>query len=493
MKLQQLFADFSEVQQSLPALEISTICFDTRKVVEGAIFVAIQGEKLDGHDFLDEAVRKGAFALVVQKPVKPSLAFAGPVIQVKNTREALDRLASTFFWNPSRELFCAGVTGTNGKTSITYLVEALMNSGGLSTGVIGTINHHFKDQIWSTERTTPDPVELQSRLKDFLELGAKACVMEVTSHALEQKRVESVLFNCALFTNLTRDHLDYHKTMGAYFSAKERFFTELLAGSPKFPLWAIVNTDDAYGRQIRIEEPVQLLSYGQRGADFRFQVDEESFSGTRFTLFTPVGEFTYESPLVGLHNVYNAVASIAAAFVSGVPLEKTQVSLKNFSGIPGRLQHVSTFRGGVAFVDYAHTPDGLDKVLTFLYNLRNRQKRQSAKIYTVFGCGGDRDKGKRPLMAQIAQKYSDVVVVTSDNPRTEDPQSIVDEICTGLTSLSSVHKEVDRRKAIEWALSQAGPEDVVLVAGKGHEDYQIIGTQKINFSDVEVIRQFKGT
>lgn len=494
MKLQQIFSSL-DLQQGLPPLEISQITQDTRNVLPGSVYVAICGEKRDGHDYLDEAIAKGALVLVVENINKVPAHFTGTVIEVKDSRETLDHLASAFYWHPGRELFCIGVTGTNGKTSITYLVEALFNRDQKWTGVIGTINHHCRGQVWPTEMTTPDPLFLQKRLREFCDLGAKAAAIEVSSHALMQKRVQSVPFDCVVFTNLTRDHLDYHKTMGNYFLAKQKLFTEMIWMTSKKPSWAIVNSDDIYGRRLRIAEPATLWTYGRKSADFQFRDEEFDYGFTKFLAITPIGEQVIEMKMGGLHNIYNALAALAVGAAGGLTLESMAHALKDFSGVPGRMQLIENSRSLSVLVDYAHTPDALENTLQSLNEIRRLKKNKAGKIWCVFGCGGDRDAGKRPLMARVAAKQADHIVVTSDNPRHEDPLKIIQEINSGFAvgEKDKIKIEPDRQKAIEMALTLADSQDVVLIAGKGHEDYQIIGDQRIHFSDEDVVRKyFKG-
>lgn len=490
MKLQELFLNFEDQQPGLPPLEISQVTQDTRTILPDSIYVAIRGEKKDGHDFLEEAQKKGATVFVVEDRQKVPANFSGLVIEVKDTRKVLDHLASAFYSRPGRELFCVGVTGTNGKTTTTYLIEALLNFKKKWTGVIGTINHHCREKAWPSEMTTPDPLFLQKRLREFCELGAQAAALEVSSHALIQKRVESVPFDCVVFTNLTRDHLDYHKTMENYFLAKQRLFTDFLWATNKNPCWAIVNADDKYGRRLKIAEAAELWTYGHKYSDFSFRFEKFDYGRTEFLAVTPLGEVMVQMNMSGLYNIYNALAAMAVGAAAGLDLGEMAVALKNFSGVPGRMQFVENSRGPAVLVDYAHTPDALESSLSTLKEIRRTKK--TGQIWCVFGCGGDRDAGKRPLMATIAAAGADQVVVTSDNPRTEDPLKIIQEINAGFVGVSKekIKIEPDRKKAIEIALTLAAKDDVVLIAGKGHEDYQIIGEEKIHFSDVETVQKF---
>ena len=468
--------------------ECIEICTDTRQVKIGCAFVAVQGQKFDSHSQLAQVVEHGAVVLIVEKDiVRPSLsAFKGLVLEVENSRVALALLAAKWFNNPSNEMLCFGVTGTNGKTSCTYMMEHLMNSVRIDCGVIGTVNHHLRDKVWPTEATTPGPLELHARLREMREAGARGLAMEVSSHALDQYRVSGVHFNVVMFTNLTRDHLDYHESMEQYFAAKQKLFSDLLWQSNKVPTFAVINVDDPWGRKLRIPAYAGLWTYGTSAhSDWRFKLLDMGYAITRFELQTPFGPYTASLPLCGVHNVYNAVGVIAAAAALGVPPEFSIQQMNLFKGVPGRLQVVSNSRQLNVLVDYAHSPDALENVLNSLVAVRQQSQATHSRIITVFGCGGDRDKGKRPQMAAIAEKKSDVVIVTSDNPRTEDPMAIINDILAGFDKMKP-EVVVDRRLAIGRALQICEPQDVVLIAGKGHEDYQIIGTEKTHFSDVEV-------
>lgn len=469
------------------------------------VFVAVRGSQQDGHQYLPQIMGSdiSVAAIVADESTIRQMQAEGrlnakllsriPILLVADTRFALDLLARRQYFDPSHRLLCFGVTGTNGKTSTVYLLEHLLNKAGLKAGVMGTIDHHLDEQIWPSSHTTPAPVQLQARLAQMKELGAQAVAMEVSSHALDQHRADGVQFNVAIFTNLTRDHLDYHQTEKAYFAAKQRLFTDLLGDSQKIPLMAIVNIDDSWGRRLRVTARAALWTIGKsKTADFNFRVLSQDFSGQKFKLQTPLGDFEAELPLIGEHNLYNAVGAIAAVTTVGVPLEKSLKSLPDFAGIPGRLQRVPDPRGRSVFVDYAHTPDALENVLKTISQIRQQQSGQQPRILTLFGCGGDRDTGKRPQMARIAAQFSDRVWVTSDNPRSENPQAIIDDILRGFQAndLTKVKQQVDRALAIEEILQEAQSGDVVLIAGKGHETYQEILGEKRDFSDVLVAEKF---
>ncbi len=499
MKLQQLLsidtaqnirADLEQVMQT----EVSGLYFDARQLVksgqQGSVFVAIRGNQADGHNYISDAIKAGAIAVVVEDETLVPKDYSGYVYLVPDTRQMLDLLAARFYDYPSQKLFCFGVTGTNGKTSITYLLEHILNAKNKSTGVIGTVNHRVGHKTWENQGTTPDPVTLQSRLHDFVSEGAVAAALEVTSHALDQRRADSVHFNTVIFTNLTHDHLDYHQDMKHYFESKQKLFTDLMWSSLKRPLFAVINIDDEYGRKLKLAEPVLGWTYGQQESDFQFKILKMNFNETEFELKTPLESLTVKVPLTGVHTIYNVVASLAAALTSGVTLEQGLKALMDFKGIPGRLQKVVHTSDKTVFIDYAHTPDALENSLKSLLKVKT-DARLSNQIITVFGCGGDRDKTKRPKMAEIAARLSDYVFLTSDNPRTEDPNTILADAELGFPKgFSNYTKEVDRAVAIQQAINIAKPGDVVLIAGKGHEDYQIIGTTKTHFSDYEMAEKY---
>ncbi|MCM2353439.1 MAG: UDP-N-acetylmuramoyl-L-alanyl-D-glutamate--2,6-diaminopimelate ligase [Pseudobdellovibrio sp.] len=499
MKLQQLLS-FSDLgTQSQPEAlekEVTGIFFDARQIEksgqQGSVFVAIKGTQADGHKYIGDAIKAGAIALVVEDKSAVPADYQGHVSVVPDSRQMLDLLAARFYDYPSQKLFCFGVTGTNGKTSITYLLEHILNARGKSTGVIGTVNHRAGHKTWENQGTTPDPVTLQSRLNDFIKEGAIAAALEVTSHALDQRRADSVHFNTVIYTNLTHDHLDYHNDMKSYFESKQRLFTDLMWSSLKRPLFAIINIDDEYGRKLKLAEPVLGWTYGQKESDFQFKILKMNFAETEFELKTPLETIIVKVPLTGVHTIYNVVASLAAGLTCGVTLEQGIKALADFNGIPGRLQKVVHSSDKTVFIDYAHTPDALENSLKSLLKVKTDAKLTS-RVITVFGCGGDRDKTKRPKMAEIAARLSDYVFLTSDNPRTEDPMTILSDAEKGFpANFKNYTKEVDREKAIAQAIAMAKPGDVILIAGKGHEDYQIMGTTKTHFSDYEVAEKYLG-
>lgn len=494
MKLSQLFSIFPQLRWGNAAeFEVSQITPDSREVKSASVYVAIRGNSSDGHKFLANAIASGAIALVVEDDQDIPKSFSGAIVKVSSTRQALEQLAQRYYGNAANDLFCFGVTGTNGKTTITYMIEKIMTEFGWPTGVIGTIDHHLGQKKWISQLTTPDPLTLQKRLREFVDLGARAAAFEVSSHALSQSRADTLPFAVGIFTNFTRDHLDYHKTMDNYFAAKERLFSQLLGRHSSVAV-AVLNGDDPWIRKTAVKEGVSKWWYGQKSADFEFKIVRQDLNGSVFLLKTPRGSLEFVLPCTGLHNVYNATAAVAASLAAGVSLETAAKAMSQFYGAPGRLEKVPNDRGLHIFVDYAHTDDALRTVLTALADVR-RQSGAKGRIITVFGCGGDRDRGKRPLMAKAASEQSDVLVVTSDNPRSENPRSIIDEILVGVPDQWSGERyvEIDRRAGIARALQSARDGDVILIAGKGHEDYQIIGDQRLSFSDKqEVINLLKG-
>lgn len=493
VRLSQLFAAFPSANMGKNASEIvQTLCLNSRIATDRDVFIAHRGESIDSHKFLPEVCGRGVLAVVVESVENIPKNFAGGILKVSSAQTATAMLAREFYKNPSGQLISLGVTGTNGKTSVTYMLEKIFSDVGWPCGVIGTINHHLQEKVWPTDLTTPDAVSLQGRLREFVDFHAKCLAFEVSSHALAQHRVDGIDFDVGIFTNLTRDHLDYHQTMENYFAAKERLFSELLAQSGKANPAAIINTDDEWGRKIKVPAKVRKIDYGQNSQQFTFTLRSEDFSGSHFQLKSPEGTYDGFVPVIGLHNVYNSVAALAAGFAVGVPVAQGLKALKSYVGVLGRLERVPNSKGLNVFVDYAHTSDALEKVLTALAQVRANSRVQS-KITTVFGCGGDRDKGKRPMMLQTALRFSDRVVLTSDNPRTEDPQQIINDCLANLTGVQDrqqLKTEVKRKDAIHIALSDAQENDVILIAGKGHEDYQIIGREKLPFSDVQVVKEF---
>ena len=464
--------------------DVRGLTTNSQKVRPGDIFIALSGLHYDGHQFVAAAYSLGAVAAVVERPVE-----AGGIVQivVDDTYQALAAIANNFYGHPSRSFLLYGITGTNGKTSISYLLEAIFRRAGRPCGVIGTIGAHLGKKFYPLGNTTPFPDILQKVLWQMKRQQAAVVAMEVSSHSLVQHRVDGCEFDVAIFTNLTRDHLDFHGSFENYFQAKSLLFRRLADfGNKKYPRFAIINTDDEWGQKMVKLSPVSVLTYGRsKRCDFYFRDIKFSPHLTRFYLECPWGNFIVRSPLIGQYNVYNVVAAMAASFCQGVSREKILAAVEDFSNIPGRLERVEAGQPFTIFVDYAHTDDALANVLKTL--------RQIApdRIITVFGCGGERDRTKRPLMGEVASEYSDWVIVTSDNPRGEDPERITLDIELGIRRKGRTNYQViiDRQQAIAMALTMARRGDIVLLAGKGHENYQIVGDKKILFNDQQIARK----
>ncbi len=481
------------ISPELDDVKIKGISADSRQVKQGYIFVAIPGTEFDGRQFINDAVEKGASALLmpsqdVHRYIK-TVPGALPVMGVDDPRFSTGLLASAFYGNPSEKMALIAITGTNGKTTITYLLEGIFSKAGLNPGVIGTVNQRHCGKEVPSELTTPGAIKLQEILADMSEQGAKAVALEVSSHALDQQRISGCSFAASVFTNLGRDHLDYHQDMDQYFHAKVKLFLDYPSDT------AIINIDDLYGRRLWKIVQRKKISYGlSPEADVRPEFQSINIDGITGKLTTPKGPVSIKSRLIGLHNLYNILAAVAASITLGIDPDYIQTGIETITRIPGRLDPVHTPRGVTAFVDYAHTPDALESVLNCLIRLGSKP------LICVIGCGGDRDRGKRPLMAQAAASLADIVVLTSDNPRTEDPLAILDQMLNGLRDLPPHHPATkaevevipDRRDAILWAAEQVRPGACLLVAGKGHETYQIIGNKRLAFDDMEILKEAFG-
>jgi len=460
---------------------VQRLTADSRHVVPETLFVAVRGLHADGHRFLDEALAKGATALVVEEcpsVLQQRAQQAGcTVVQVPNSRQAFALLASAYYGHPGQHLRLIGITGTNGKTTTSYIVEAILQAAGKAVGVIGTISYRLGVQHLPASHTTPDALQLQELLAQMVQANIGYTVMEVSSHALDQERVWGCRFEAAVFTNLSRDHYDYHGSAETYFAAKARLFQELPA------VWHILNLDDPYGQRLLHMSRARLLTYGLEGeATFKPSVVQHGLDGIRFTLSTTKGQLEIASPLVGRHNVYNLLAGIAVAVALDIDAGAITQGIAQLQCVPGRLERVDCGQDFAVFVDYAHTPDALEQVLQLV------RAETTGRLITVFGCGGDRDPGKRPLMGQVSTRLSNYTIITSDNPRTEEPQCIIDAIVTGVEQSRAYVTMPDRQEAIEHAITIAQPRDTIVIAGKGHEDYQILGQTRRHFDDCEVAR-----
>lgn len=464
--------------------EVVALAADSRKVVPGSLFVAVRGVAADGHAHIGAALAAGAVAIVAERA--PDELPAGVTwVHVSDTRRALGRLASEFFGRPSEALKVVGVTGTNGKTTTTFLLHAIMKRALHRAGLLGTIRIDDGESIQDATHTTPSAEALQGLLRRMLDHGCRAVAMEVSSHGIDQQRSEAVAFDVAVFTNLSQDHLDYHGTMDRYFEAKLGLFEQLVSTPRNKKPVAVVNLDDAYGRQVaeRLDGRLALVKYGLGvHSDFRANNIRQTAKGTEFELSAKGRSFLVRSPLIGRFNVYNALAALAAAQAVGISIRDAVAALAEAPQVPGRMENVGTRDGVTVFVDYAHTPDALDNACRTLREL------EPTRLITVFGCGGDRDRGKRPLMAAAAARHSDACLITSDNPRSEQPEAILREIEAGIGRVPS-RTVADRREAIRLAIHAAEPGDIVLIAGKGHETYQDFGSHRSHFDDREEARR----
>jgi UDP-N-acetylmuramoyl-L-alanyl-D-glutamate--2,6-diaminopimelate ligase len=498
MRLDDLLAglDTLDMHEVFPDMEVTAVTCDSRAVAPGSIFVAVPGTRSDGHQYIADALKAGATLVVQSKPLERTVS--GSFLRVSDCREMYAMLATRLAGDPSTRLRVIGVTGTNGKTSTTLIARHLLNFGGHRAAALGTLGllKPGSDTFEHRGLTTPDAADLQRLLRELVDEGVTHLVMEVSSHALVQHRVTGVQFTGAVFTNLSQDHYDYHESRDAYIEAKARLFTHHLVQSGGY---AVFNTDDEVGADISQRFPGIGVSIGKSSknnlvlANMQSGIDGLSWELTLKNGIWPesrdpgVNHAELSSPLIGAYNIYNCTAAASVALLEGLSLPRVALGLREFSNIPGRLQPVPNSRGIHVFVDYAHTPDAVRNVLTALLAGR----ASGSRVITVLGCGGDRDQAKRPLMGSAAQELSDLTVITSDNPRSEDPAAIIDQIFTGIDPAGSeVRREVDRRSAIQLALNEARQGDVVVIAGKGHEDYQILAESTIYFSDVEEVAAY---
>jgi UDP-N-acetylmuramoyl-L-alanyl-D-glutamate--2,6-diaminopimelate ligase len=462
---------------------VTGVAYDSRLVEPGHVFVALKGARADGTAFVQQAIDRGAVAVVAEQPPLPGVRV--PWAVVDEARLALARLAAAFFRHPSAEMQVVGITGTNGKTTTAYLVSSIFEAAGIPCGMLGTVVYRIGDELREATRTTPEAPDVQRLLREMADRGSGACAMEVSSHALALRRVDEVSFAAGVFTNLTRDHLDFHADMEGYFEAKRRLFEMLPRDRP-----SLLNVDDPRGPALAeiVGRPVTYAI--SRPADITPGPLSSSLDGLTFDVRTPRGTLHLRSRLVGRPNVYNILAAVATGVALDLPFDAIERGIQALDGVPGRFQIVSSDKDGVTvIVDYAHTDDALRNLL------ETARPLASGRLITVFGCGGDRDRPKRPLMGAVAGRLSDLIIVTSDNPRSEDPRKIIEEIQLGITpdtrrdSGQRLLSIVDRLEAIGKAIELARPGDVVLVAGKGHEKYQVIGDEVLSFDDVAVARE----
>ena len=465
---------------------ITDITADSRTVQAGSLFIALRGATVDGHKFLPMAAAKGAVAALVEEvPQEPPEGVT--LLVVPDTRAAMELITPYFYDYPGKRLRMVGVTGTNGKTTTTNIIRLILRKAGHKVGLIGTINIMIEDEETVSHNTTPDVVDLQKTLYAMVCAGCDYCVMEVSSHALALKRVAGIEYDCAVLTNITQDHLDFHKTMENYRDAKSLLFEHLTDGN-KTNKNAVFNMDDPSSAVIKARTKARAWTYGKGEENdihpLHFTVAPKHM---QLALATPVGEMDLELKITGEFNVYNVMSAVGAMLAEGISKETIVAVLDGFDGVPGRFQLVEAGQPYTVIVDYAHTPDGLENVLHTARSITR------SKLWVVFGCGGDRDNKKRPIMGGLALELADKVVVTSDNPRTEDPERIIDEIFTALQNVPAgkeVFRLSDRREAINFALANAAAEDVILIAGKGHENYQILKDRTIHFDDKEVVLEY---
>lgn len=480
MKLKELLQGLIyEIQQGTTELEISDIEYDSRKVERGDLFVCITGFQTDGHKYIPMALEKGAAALLCEHPVE-DVGEDVTVILTENNRAALAQLSANFYGHPSAQMRVIGVTGTNGKTSTTYLMKSILDRAGRKVGIIGTIENRIGEKILKAERTTPESKELQALFRQMREEEVTDVVMEVSSHSLDLHRVDGIAFDIAIFTNLTQDHLDYHKTMENYRAAKGLLFERAEK--------SVINLDDAAGAYMQAQSKGEVLTFGvDTKADLMAENIHISAEGTAFDMLWQGKRYPIKLHTPGRFSVYNALGTAGACLLLGIAPEEIAAGLAENTGISGRFQAVRSRKGCQAVIDYAHTPDGLENVLN------TAREFVKGRVIAVFGCGGDRDKTKRPIMGEIGGRLADYCIITSDNPRTENPSAILEDVEAGVKKTACPYEKIaDRREAIQKAAAMAGEGDVILIAGKGHETYQIFAEETIHFDDMEEIRRAFG-
>ncbi len=464
-------------------IEVNDIKVDSRKIEQGDLFICLPGFATDGHEYAQKAVDNGAVAIMCER----ELSVEVPQIIVKDARFAMAFLSDKFYNHPSSRLRVIGVTGTNGKTTTTFLIDKIITDQNHVTGLIGTIKMKIGSEVVNVKNTTPDAIDLHKNFDKMIKVGSEYVTMEVSSHALDIGRVRGVDYNIAVFTNLTQDHLDYHGTMEKYREAKGLLFSQLGNAYGKDIKYAVLNADDKASQYFNRITAAQVITYGiDSDADVRATNLSITEQGTSFTLKSFKGIIDINLKMIGKFSVYNSLAAITVALIENIALDEIKKSIEDITGVDGRFELVTLNQDFTVIVDYAHTPDGLENVLKTI------KEFVKGKIYCVFGAGGDRDKTKRPLMGNIATTYSDIAIVTSDNPRTENPEQIIKDIVEGIEKNESENFSYttinDRKKAIEFAINNAEKGDVVIIAGKGHETYQILNDKVIHFDDREVAR-----
>ncbi|MDX8364968.1 UDP-N-acetylmuramoyl-L-alanyl-D-glutamate--2,6-diaminopimelate ligase [Cytobacillus sp. IB215665] len=476
--LQSLLYDFPRKVAENPT--ITSIETNSRDVKQGSLFICIKGYTVDGHDFAQEAINKGAVAVIAEKPLDVDV----PVVVVQDTTRAVSVIADAFYDQPTKRFRLIGVTGTNGKTTTTHIIEEVFQHAGQNTGLIGTNTIKINNQTYGVKNTTPEALTLQKTFNEMVDNQVDTAIMEVSSHALDLGRTFGCDFDVAVFTNLTQDHLDYHDTMAEYRRTKGLLFAQLgNSYNHSNPKYAILNADDHASDEFRRSTAATVITYGvENRSDFMAKHIKMTPSGTKFELITPYETFKVSMKLIGLFNAYNVLAATAACFVSGISLSSIISTIETLEGVSGRFEVVDGGQDYTVIVDYAHTPDSLENVLKTINEFA------SSDVYVVVGCGGDRDRTKRPLMAMVAEKYSNLPIFTSDNPRSEDPEKILAEMEEGVKG-KDYTSIIDRKEAISYAIGHAKKNDIVLIAGKGHETYQEIGDQRLDFDDREIVLQ----
>ena len=487
MKLSDILKNIEYIPYGTLNLNIKGIAYNSKKVRKDFIFVALSGQHVDGNKFIPEAVARGARVIVSNNRFEAknitNIVVASPL-------SALAHLSSNYYRHPDKKLFMVGITGTNGKTTITYFLESIFSKTGYRPGVVGTVNYRYAGNIYPSHNTTPLSADLNKLLRDMLSAKVDTAVLEVSSHALALGRVEGMEFDMAVFTNLTRDHLDFHKTMEEYFNSKCKLFQlNLRKAEKRQPKYAIINIDDPWGKKLleMLPESVTAVTYGMgKHASVRAENLKLGHHGNEFTLATPAGKKKVNLHYIGKYNVYNALACAAAGLCAGISLEAVVYGIETAPQVPGRLEKVILGQPFLTVVDYAHTDDALINVLSSLKQLN------PSRLITVFGCGGDRDRSKRPIMGEVAAKMSDFIFITSDNPRSEDPQRIALDVEVGVrrANLNNYQVILDREQAIAAAINMAQKGDIVLIAGKGHETYQILNDKVIHFNDAETAGKY---
>lgn len=484
MKLSIIASSLAAKVKGDHEIEITGIQYDSRKVQPGNLFVCIEGLQQDGHNYIPQAIENGAKAVLIQRPVEGITKQVAEIL-VDDSREALACISSLWYEFPCRKLRMIGVTGTNGKTTTTHLIKGLLEQKGETVGLVGTIHNMAGDKELASTHTTPESLELNNLLNKMVEMQSTAAVLEVSSHALKQHRVTGCEFDGAVFTNLSQDHLDFHVTWEDYLASKVKLFSHLQIGEKSGTKYAIINADDKVAPEFIKAAQVPVWTYAVKE---KAMVKAENIKilphGTNFTINCPQGEFDVAAPLIGMFNIYNVLAAVSVALAEGMSFTDIRNYLARASQVAGRFELINEGQPFTVIVDYAHTPDGLENIL-----LAAKEITQGC-IITVFGCGGDRDRTKRPIMGEISGKHSGFSIVTSDNPRTENPQKIIDDIKKGISQITNEYKIVEnRREAIKEAIIMAKNGDMVVIAGKGHETYQQIGNTKLPFDDREVARE----